>query len=63
MFDPSDQGHSPDLPAIAVEDTTCSPGNLTPGQEKEDEAMIEEGGSESKKILAHTARPPVELME
>lgn len=62
VFDPQDQGHSPDLPAIAVQDTTCSPGDLTPSREDEDQEMMEHGGSGSTKILAHTSRPPVELM-
>jgi hypothetical protein len=53
VYDPHDHGDSPDLPAIAVEDTTESPGALSPMEGVE-------GGSE--KIFAHTARPPVELM-
>lgn len=50
VFDPSEHGHSPDLPAIAVEDTTDSPMPISP---------IE--GVEKK--FPHTSRPPVELME
>lgn len=50
VYDPEDHGHSPDLPAIAVEDTSESPGEL--------DAME---GVEKKFI--HTSRPPVELME
>ena len=52
VYHPEDYGHSPDLPAIAVEDTTESPGNLTPM----------EGVEGSEKQFMHTARPPVELM-
>lgn len=51
VYDPHEQGHSPDLPAIAVEDTE-SPASL--------------GGSPMEgveKKFVHTARPPVELME
>ncbi|KAL9082224.1 MAG: hypothetical protein Q9159_006587 [Coniocarpon cinnabarinum] len=47
VFHPEEQGHSPDLPAIAVEDTS--------------EEFAPEDGMQTK-IMAHTARPPVELM-
>ncbi|CZT24657.1 related to inhibitor of calcineurin [Ramularia collo-cygni] len=50
VYDPEEFGDSPDLPAIAVEDTTMSPLPLTPVE-----------GSGLK--LERTARPPVELME
>jgi hypothetical protein len=50
VYDPQDHGHSPDLPAVMVEDTSESPVDL--------EAME---GVEKK--FVHTARPPVELME
>jgi len=48
IYQPADHGSSPHLPAIAVEDTTeeCGP--------EEEESP--------RAILAHTARPPVELM-
>ncbi|KAF1989025.1 Calcipressin [Aulographum hederae CBS 113979] len=47
VYHPQHHGHSPDLPAIQVVDTT---GSLVP-------SPIE------KPIFAHTSRPPVELME
>lgn len=49
VYDPQEHGDSPLLPAVMVEDTTESPieGTLTPGG----------------RIMAHTARPPVELMD
>lgn len=52
VYDPEEQGHSPHLPAIAVEDTseTESPGDMSPME-----------GVEKK--FVHTSRPPVELME
>jgi hypothetical protein len=50
VYDPQEHGHSPDLPAIAVEDTTDSPLPLSPI----------DGGNKS---FVHTARPPVELMQ
>jgi len=51
VYDPQDHGHSPDLPAIAVQDTSESPpGDLSPME-----------GVERK--CPHTSRPPVELME
>ncbi|KAF2236567.1 Calcipressin-domain-containing protein [Viridothelium virens] len=52
VYHPDDHGDSPALPAIAVEDTTESPGDLTPM----------EGDEASDKRFYHTPRPPVELM-
>lgn len=52
VYQPQDHGHSPDLPAIAVEDTTESPSALDP----------EEASAGGGKLMAHTSRPPVELM-
>jgi hypothetical protein len=52
VYDPQDHGHSPDLPAIAVEDTSASPGDMSPME-----------GVENGKKFVHTSRPPVELME
>ncbi|KAF2089781.1 Calcipressin-domain-containing protein [Saccharata proteae CBS 121410] len=51
VYHPEDHGDSPDLPAIAVEDTTESPGDLSPMDGVE------------KKMFCHTSRPPVELMQ
>ncbi|KAL8874522.1 MAG: hypothetical protein Q9174_000160 [Haloplaca sp. 1 TL-2023] len=48
VYRPEKNGGSPGLPAVMVEDTT----------ESEDVSPAEGG-----KILAHTARPPVELMQ
>ncbi|KAI4170370.1 MAG: hypothetical protein LQ343_004992 [Gyalolechia ehrenbergii] len=48
VFQPVQHGVSPRLPAVMVEDTTGT----------EEESPVEGG-----KILAHTARPPVELMQ
>lgn len=49
IYHPGDHGDSPCLPAIEVEDFTGEPEETSPlGAEKP--------------ILAHTARPPVELM-
>ncbi|KAL2073511.1 hypothetical protein VTL71DRAFT_10837 [Oculimacula yallundae] len=50
IYNPSQHGHSPNLPAISVEDTTGGEDDFSP---------IEQ----DKPILAHTSRPPVELME
>ncbi|KAF2154119.1 Calcipressin-domain-containing protein [Myriangium duriaei CBS 260.36] len=47
VYDPVENGSHPDLPAIAVQDTS-------------DDDLSSAG---EKKIMAHTARPPVELME
>lgn len=49
IYHPSEHGGSPNLPAISVEDLTG----------ESDISPIEM----EKVILAHTARPPVELME
>lgn len=49
VYHPEDHGDSPHLPAVMVEDTTEDEGRY--GQERE------------VKIMAHTARPPVELMD
>jgi len=48
VYHPGDHGDSPLLPAVMVED-------LTEGEDTEPDG-------EETKILAHTARPPVELM-
>lgn len=49
VYHPRDHGDSPLLPAVMVEDTT----------EEDDTGFDSEG---ERKIMAHTARPPVELM-
>jgi hypothetical protein len=49
IYDPEKHGHSPNLPAISVEDLSGGEWEVSP-IEKE------------KPILAHTSRPPVELM-
>ena len=51
VYHPEDHGDNPHLPAVMVEDTT----------EEADEALDIDDGSQIK-IMAHTARPPVELM-
>ncbi|KAI9820594.1 MAG: hypothetical protein M1827_004963 [Pycnora praestabilis] len=51
IYHPGDHGDSPHLPAIAVEDTTESPGDISPIEAAKGEKML------------HTARPPVELMQ
>jgi len=49
IYNPGEHGSSPNLPAIEVEDLTG----------ENDFSPIEQ----EKPILAHTSRPPVELME
>ena len=49
IYNPSEHGLSPNLPAISVEDTTG----------ENDISPIEA----EKPILAHTSRPPIELIE
>ena len=52
VYHPGDHGDNPSLPAVTVEDTT-----VKAEDEDTDMAMGE------TKTLAHTARPPVELMD
>ena len=54
---PQDHGDRPHLPAVMVEDTAKSPGRDVIPIDVEENA-----GAERGKIIAHTARPPVELM-
>lgn len=49
IYNPGEHGNSPNLPAIAVEDLTGE-NEISPIEQE-------------KPILAHTSRPPVELME
>ena len=49
IFDPEEHGQSPNLPAIEVQDLTG----------ENDVSPIEQ----ERPILAHTSRPPIELME
>ncbi|ESZ96027.1 hypothetical protein SBOR_3600 [Sclerotinia borealis F-4128] len=51
IYDPQAHGFSPNLPAIAVEDTTGDDWGMSPLE------------TDKKPIFAHTSRPPVELME
>ncbi|KAF2141327.1 uncharacterized protein K452DRAFT_359106 [Aplosporella prunicola CBS 121167] len=48
VYHPEDHGDSPDLPAIAVEDTTITPDILSPTSPIDDDKMR----------FVHTARPP-----
>lgn len=52
VFDPLDHGSDAGLPAIAVVDTS--------GDEDEDTEM---GDGQGDRVVTHTSRPPVELME
>ena len=61
VYHPEDHGDSPNLPAIAVEDTTASPGFLTPTDAMEGiEGPIQSQKAQGKTVS--TARPPVEFM-
>ena len=57
VYHPRDHGDREDLPAVMVEDTSGAAGKAGLGRDDDEE----EG--DGKKIMAHTARPPVELME
>jgi Calcipressin len=56
LYDPETHGDSPALPAVMVEDTTIDDMDVDGDEEVKAEA------GEQKTILAHTSRPPVELM-
>lgn len=61
VYHPEDHGDSPNLPAIAVEDTTETPGFLTPTDVMEGiEGPIASQKAQGKTLS--TARPPVEFM-
>lgn len=62
IYDPEAHGDSPALPAVMVEDTTMDfmDGDDDGGLGAEAEAAAER---QPKKIIAHTSRPPLELME
>ena len=49
IYDPETHGDSPALPAVKVEDYTA-----------EEDVRLD---TDAKKIIAHTSRPPVELMD
>ncbi|KJZ80503.1 hypothetical protein HIM_00353 [Hirsutella minnesotensis 3608] len=49
IYRPADNGDSPDLPAVVVEDMTDAPFPMSPLEN-------------TRPIMAHTSRPPVELM-
>lgn len=58
VYHPVEQGHSPDLPAIAVEDTSAEASPVV-----EEFGADPEGVGAAARPITHTARPPVELME
>jgi hypothetical protein len=61
VYHPEDHGDSPNLPAIAVEDTTETPGILTPTDAMEGiEGPIQSQKAQGKTLS--TARPPIEFM-
>ncbi|KAH8699298.1 Calcipressin [Talaromyces proteolyticus] len=58
IYHPSDHGGSPNLPAVMVEDTSIL--GTDSDLDMIDPSPVD--GESERKILAHTARPPVELM-
>lgn len=64
VYQPEEHGHSPDLPAISVEDTTGDNGAAGVVDEEVSpvEVEMEGDGIGGGRVFAHTARPPVELM-
>lgn len=51
IFHPEEHGGSPNLPCVMVDDTT-----------EEADEVDDLGSNEPRPIMAHTSRPPVELM-
>jgi hypothetical protein len=60
VYHPEDHGDSLNLPAIAVEDTTETPGIVTPDAMEGVEGPIQSQKAQGKTVS--TARPPVEFM-
>ncbi|KAH4226088.1 hypothetical protein HBI70_154200 [Parastagonospora nodorum] len=60
VYHPEDHGDSLTLPAIAVEDTTETPGSLTPDCMEGVEGPIQSQKAQGKTLS--TARPPLEFM-
>jgi hypothetical protein len=62
VYDPQEHGDSPDLPAIAVEDTTQSPSCMTPNEDAMEGIEGPISQQKAQGMAVSTARPPVELM-
>jgi len=62
IYHPDDHGDSPDLPAIAVEDTTESPVSMTPTVDAMEGIEGPIAHQKAQGVAIATARPPVELM-
>ena len=62
VYDPNDHGDSPDLPAIAVEDTTDSPMAISPAADAMEGVEGPIAQQKAQGIAVSTSRPPVELM-
>lgn len=62
VYHPDDHGDSPNLPAIAVEDTTNSPAPLTPTADAMEGIEGPIAQQKAQGIQVSTSRPPVELM-
>ncbi|KAL9131213.1 MAG: hypothetical protein Q9217_000815 [Psora testacea] len=69
VYHPRDHGVREDLPAVMVEDTTEREGDEEEEEEgggkesEERDGTSEENVERGSKIMTHTARPPIELME
>lgn len=66
IYNPEDHGDSPNLPAVMVEDTTAAAEGLDGDEEEEMELSPIDGDGNvegGRRIIAHTSRPPVELMD
>ncbi len=58
VYHPKDHGDNESLPAVMVMDTTAGAGESSGGS-----SPVDGQGEGGGRILTHTARPPVELME
>lgn len=61
IYDPEAHGDNPGLPAVTVEDTTMDPADVDDGAAVVGD-LDNSSAPEGKRITAHTARPPVELV-
>ena len=59
VYHPKDHGDNESLPAVMVIDTTAG----AEEEEKDGESPVDGQGQGGGRMLTHTARPPVELME
>ena len=63
VYHPKDHGDNEDLPAVMVIDTTAGMEEEATAESPGGSSPVDGQGQGGGRILTHTARPPVELME